>query len=340
MSALFGLIGLPNIGKSSIFNIITKNSNYSKIGNYPFCTIEPSSAHVNLIDKRLAAISKIMNSKKTVYRTMQFIDIAGLVKGASNGEGLGNKFLSHVQKADALCHVVRAFSNTDVSHIYGKIDPLHDIDLINTELILHDLEVIDNYLYSINRKLLNNASIDKTRRAFLLSIKNHLESGKLIRLYKYNNVDERLWIKELNLLSSKPTIYILNFDINTNQAELDTLAEKIRILDSAHIIYMNGINTDNEDFLNKFSIICDNLLKLQSFFTTSSKETRAWGIKINCDAQNAAKAIHSDISDKFIIAEVISYENFIKYKTLSKKRLEGKSYLMKDGDIVTFKFNR
>ena len=359
-----GIVGLPNVGKSTLFNSITKAG--AECANYPFCTIEPNIGVVAVPDERLDVLAKIYNSKKITPAVIEFVDIAGLVKGASNGEGLGNKFLSHIREVDSIVHVVRCFENSNVVHVDGNINPIRDIETINTELILADLETINKRLDK-SKKMLKAEKKYQIEIDLLEKIKNTLEIGVSARNLSYNEEEKEL-LKDIFLLTNKPIMYIANIsEEQLNNIEDDEYfkqlanyakKEKSEVIpicvkieeeissmvkeDKKEILEALGLEQSGLDTLIKKSY---NLLGLMSFLTAGETEVRAWTIKKGTKAPEAAGKIHSDIQRGFIKAEIISYEDFIKAGSMNEAkekglvRQEGKEYIMQEGDIVLFKFN-
>ncbi|WP_296114749.1 redox-regulated ATPase YchF [uncultured Anaerococcus sp.] len=361
-----GIVGLPNVGKSTLFNAITKAG--ALIANYPFATIDPNVGLVNVPDERLNVLAKMSNSKKIVPAVVEFYDIAGLVKGASKGEGLGNKFLSNIRETDAIVEVLRCFDDPNVTHVDGSVDPLRDIETINLELILSDLELIDKVLEK-KRKV---AKADKSARAevgLLEKIVKVLEEGKSARVLDLNEEDRKL-LKSYQLLSSKPIIYVCN--VNEEDAADDATGNEyvnmvrdfaksegseVTVVSAKIEQEISELETEEEreEFLEMIGltesgtdrVIRDSYktLNLISFLTTGEMETRAWTITRGTRAQNAAGKIHTDIARGFIMADVISYDDLVeagsivKAKEAGKLRMEGKDYIMQDGDVVEFKFN-
>ena len=356
-----GILGLPNVGKSTLFNAITKSSIPAE--NFPFCTIEPNLGIVNVPDKRLDSINNIVNSEKVVSTTMSFVDIAGLVKGASRGEGLGNAFLSNIREMNALAHVVRCFEDENITHVDGSIDPVRDAEIINLELIMSDLESVSKRIIKCEKLLKTNDKKNKVEHEILLKIKDELDKGRLINIENFDG-DEKIIIKRFQLLSSKPTFYIANVsDDGSSDNALNKLIEfanesgniviptsikieqEIAVLDDEERKeYLELMNMD-EPVLNKIIFKGYELLGLQTYFTAGPQEIRAWTIKNNSTAPNAAGVIHTDFERGFIKAEVISFEDYIECngesgsKEKGKLRLEGKEYIVKDGDVIHFKFN-
>ena len=356
-----GIIGLPNVGKSTLFNALTKSEIPAE--NFPFCTIDPNVGIVPLPDKRLDELNKIVNSEKIIPAVLDLVDIAGLVKGASDGEGLGNSFLSNIREMSALAHVVRCFEDENITHVDGSVDPRRDVEVINLELILADLESVTKRITRCEKLLKTNDKENKIHFDLLNKIKYELESGKLINLQEYE-VSEQKIIKQFQLLSSKPTFYIANIDDSEQAAknlkELESIAnelgssvipasikieQEISLLkDDEKLEYLELLNMD-EPVLNKIIFEGYKLLGLKTYFTAGPKEIRAWTIRDGYTAPNAAGVIHTDFERGFIKAEVIDFKDFIACngesgaKEKGRLRLEGKEYLVKDGDVIHFKFN-
>ena len=355
-----GILGLPNVGKSTLFNAITKSSIPAE--NFPFCTIEPNLGIVNVPDKRLDNIDNIVNSEKVIPTTMSFVDIAGLVKGASKGEGLGNAFLSNIREMNALLHVVRCFDDENVVHVDGAINPLKDVETINLELIFADLEVLEKRDQKLE-KLIRSGDVEaKKHKEIIQSLKGLMENGNLPKLENFD-IEEIKFIESMNLLSTKPMVLVANLsddDSKNNLSEIEAYAHTNNINIIPAIIkvehelatleeeeqeeYLELLGMD-EPVLNKIILAGYKLLNLETFFTSGPKESRAWTIRKNSLAPQAAGVIHTDFERGFIKAEVISYEDFINCggesgaKKDGKLRLEGKDYLVMDGDVIHFKFN-
>ncbi len=360
-----GIVGLPNVGKSTLFNSITKAG--AECANYPFCTIEPNVGMVTVPDERIDKLAEIYHPQKVTYATIEFVDIAGLVKGASKGEGLGNKFLSHIREVDSIVHVVRCFEDENIAHVDGSVDPIRDIETINLELCLADLETIEKRLERAKKSLKADKKF-QTEIDLLEKIKSGLESGIPARNIELND-DEKEIIKSSFLLTLKPILYVGNIseneienpESNPNLVKLEEYAKKesseviplcVKIEeelsgldkeDKAEMLEALGLSESGLDKLIKASY---KLLGLMSFLTAGEPEVRAWTIKKGTKAPNAAGKIHSDIERGFIRAEVISFEDLMKaggsMATAKEKgliRSEGKDYIMQDGDIVLFRFN-
>lgn len=361
-----GIVGLPNVGKSTLFNSLTQSG--AESANYPFCTIDPNIGIVAVPDERLNVLTKLYNSEKTTPAVIEFVDIAGLVKGASKGEGLGNKFLSHIREVDAIVHVVRCFEDTNIVHVDNSVNPLRDIETINLELIFSDLEVIEKRL----SKTIKAAKADKTlqKETDILNIlKQGLEDGKLARNINFSSEDDSLFAESLNLLTMKPVLYAANVSeediaddgknnkyvqqvkelakeegsevfvvcakIEEEMAELDFEEKKM---------FLNDLGADKSG-LDRLISASYKLLGLISYLTAGEKETRAWTIKNGTKAPQAAGKIHSDFERGFIRAEVTAYDDLIRLGGYNKAkeqglvRSEGKDYIVKDGDVILFRFN-
>jgi len=364
MGLTAGIIGLPNVGKSTLFNAITKSKVLS--ANYPFATIEPNVGVVEVKDERLDRIVEVVKPKSVVYTTFSFTDIAGLVKGASLGEGLGNQFLSHIREVDAICHVVRCFDDNDIIHVNGKVDPVDDIETINLELGYADLEVVEKRLPRIEKKAQLKTDKDAVNEWNVLNrIKEALGKGQAIRDLNFTE-EELAIIKPYNFLTLKPMIYVLNVsedDINIENKHVQAVKEYLKSSNDKYVVISAKIEEELSDlseeerqmFFEELGIKSSGLdqlvkeayalLNLQTFFTAGEKECRAWTFKKGMKAPECAGVIHSDFEKGFIRAEVTSYEDFVKYGSLQKAkeagkmRLEGKDYVFCDGDITFFRFN-
>lgn len=361
-----GIVGLPNVGKSTLFNAITKAG--ALIANYPFATIDPNVGLVNVPDQRLDVLAEMSESKKIVPAAIEFYDIAGLVKGASKGEGLGNQFLSNIRETDAIVEVLRCFDDPNVTHVDGSVDPIRDIETINLELIFADLEMIEKVLEK-RRKVARNDKDAAKEVAVLDKVKEVLEEGKSARILKLNDEEKKL-LRSYQLLSTKPIIYVCNVneedtandgDDNPYVAKVRDFATKenaeVSIVSAKIEQEISELDTDKEreDFLEMLGlsesgtdkVIKDSYktLNLISFLTTGEMETRAWTITNGTKAVDAAGKIHTDISRGFIKAEIVSYEDLVNSGSINAARekgllrMEGKDYIMKDGDVVNFKFN-
>ena len=364
MSLTAGIVGLPNVGKSTLFNAITKAG--AEMANYPFATIDPNVGMVEVPDKRLDRIQELIPAKKIVPTTFEFTDIAGIVKGASKGEGLGNKFLENIRQTDAIVHVVRAFDDDDITSVSGKVDPIEDIDTINLELVMADLDAVNKRLAKVQRAAKGRDKDALAELAVLNKIKPALEDGKSVRSLDFSD-DEKKIVKGLFLLTSKPVLYVANIaeddmaDPDANKY-MDQIKEHVKDdgevigvaaaaeeqiaemddADKADFLEMEGVT---EPGLNRLIRAAYKLLGLETFFTAGGPEPRAWTYRKGTKAPQAAGIIHSDFERGFIRAEVMSFEDLDQLgseaavKEAGKLRLEGKDYVMQDGDIVEFRFN-
>ncbi len=351
-----GIVGLPNVGKSTLFNALT-NSSKAQAENFPFCTIDPNLGIVPVIDERLDNLSNISNSKKKIYTTMTFVDIAGLVEGASKGEGLGNKFLSHIREVDAIIHMIRCFDSNDIQNVNSNVDPVRDLEIIQTEMKLADIESIQKRLDKKNKKNISNEQIKILETAL-----DYIDNDKNID--QIHNFFDKKEIEISGLLSVKPNLYVCNVDedniTNGNkytQNFINKFGEKNTIIISAEIEnQLNSLNEKEkinymemlgieETGIKKLSKKGYSLLNLETFFTSGPEESRAWTINKNCLAPKAAGKIHTDFEKGFIKVETVSYKEFVENKgwlnsrTNGKLRLEGKEYIVKDGDVLNFRFN-
>lgn len=366
MSLTAGIVGLPNVGKSTLFNAITKKNILA--ANYPFATIDPNVGVVVVPDERLDFLNNLYKPVSLVPTTFEFTDIAGLVKGASNGEGLGNKFLSHIREVDAIVEVVRCFEDKNIIHVENEVNPIRDIEIIEVELILADLEIIENRFNKIGKKAaLSNDKNVKKEAELLDKLKTALESNKTIRKLELDD-EEQKTIRAFNLLTAKPIIYMANVSeddllVGTNEY-VDKVKEYALNENSEVIVVCAKIESelselneeDKKQFLNELGVEksgLDKLIKatysllgLETFLTAGTDEVRAWTFKKGMKAPNCAGIIHNDFEKGFIKAEIMSYDDLVKYgneklvKEAGKMRLEGKEYLMKDGDICYFRFNK
>lgn len=357
-----GIVGLPNVGKSTLFNALTNAGIES--ANYPFCTIEPNVGVVPVPDEREQALAEIVNPERVLSATVDFMDIAGLVEGASKGEGLGNKFLANIRETDAIVQVVRCFENDDIVHVAGKVNPLADIEIINMELTLADMESLEKAAEK-QRKLGKSGNKEaQTKQALFERVLAEIEDGKLVRLVEMTD-DEKVMLRDLHLLTIKPMMYIAN--VNEDGFENNTMLDDVRALaveqgaivvpvcaeieaeiaeldddEKADFLQEMGLE---EPGLNRVIRAAYELLGLQTYFTAGVKEVRAWTVKKGATAPQAAGVIHTDFEKGFIRAEVTAYNDFIEYKgdsgakAAGKQRLEGKEYIVQDGDIMHFRFN-
>ena len=350
-----GIVGLPNVGKSTLFNALTASKN-AEAANFPFCTIDPNIGVVDVIDKRLDQLSNLSNSKKKIYTNITFVDIAGLVKGASKGEGLGNKFLSHIREVDAIVHLVRCFESDKITHVNSKIDPIEDLETIETEIILSDIDMIEKKLDKGKKKLLDEKEVKILEEKL-----KQLNEGNEITI---NNEEENKLLCNLGLLSSKPKIIVCNVDeesvakgnVFTEKVKNKYSKEKVIIICADIEDQIMGLdNNERETFMNEIGLDKTglnqlikegyDLLRLDTFFTSGPEESRAWTVKKNTLAPKAASVIHTDFEKNFIRAEAVTCEDFINYgsaekcKENGKLRIEGKDYIVNDGDVLYFRVN-
>ena len=362
MALSIGIVGLPNVGKSTLFNALLGKAQ-AAASNFPFCTIEPNVGIVPVPDERLDVLTKMESSAKTVPTAIQFVDIAGLVKGANEGQGLGNKFLSHIREVDAIIEVVRLFPDPNVIHVSGAISPKDDVETINTELLLADLQTMEKHVPKVEKESKTNPKL-KPVAAFCERVKQHLEQGTGVRNIVTTD-EEKIWLKDLQLMSAKPILYVANVDsaqladesavaplrsiATAEGADIVAIDAKIEseiaeLSPTEQVEYLKELGLD-EPGLNKVIRAGYKLLDLITFLTTGPDETRAWTIKTGTKAPQAAGVIHTDFERGFIRAEIVSYADLIaagsmkKASELGRVRQEGKEYVMQDGDITYFKFN-
>jgi len=350
-----GIVGLPNVGKSTLFNALTASKN-AEAANFPFCTIDPNIGIVDVVDERLDQLAKLSSSKKKIYTNITFVDIAGLVKGASKGEGLGNKFLSHIREVDAIIHLVRCFDSEKITHVNSKISPSSDLETIKTEIVLSDLDIVQKKLEKSKKKLLEDKEIKILEEKL-----NQLDKNQEVKI---NNEEENKFLSSIGLLSIKPKIIVCNVDEEnlskgnqyTEEVQNKYPNEKIIKICADIEDQLSGLDKNekeafmqdiglNKTGLNQLIKQGYDLLKLDTFFTSGPEESRAWTVRKNTIAPKAASVIHTDFEKNFIRAEAVSCEDFIKYgsaekcKENGKLRIEGKDYIVKDGDVLYFRVN-
>lgn len=366
MSLTCGIVGLPNVGKSTLFNCLT--SAEAESANYPFCTIDPNVGIVNVPDKRLDELSKIVHPERVVPASVTFVDIAGLVKGASEGEGLGNKFLSHIREANAICHMVRCFVDENVVHVEGRIDPLNDVGIIETELILKDSETVEKQLLKAEKNARGNDKLSQKLAPFYKSLLAHLNDGKLARSFDFNKSDEDFAraLYELHLITTKPVLFIANVSEEGLSSDNDhvknlrafaaergdevvTICAKIEselkdLGAEERVLFLHDLGLESAG-LDRVIQKAYAMLGLCTYFTAGVKEVRAWTFKKGALAPEAAGVIHTDFQRGFIKAEVIAFNDYVALngeagaKASGKMRTEGKEYVVKDGDVIHFRFN-
>ncbi len=364
MALKCGIVGLPNVGKSTLFNCLSNAKAQS--ANYPFCTIEPNVGTISVPDKRLEKLEQLARPQKVIPTTIEIVDIAGLVKGASKGEGLGNQFLANIKETDAIIHVLRCFDDGNVVHVDGSVDPVRDKEIIDTELQLKDLETIEKRINSLTRVIKSGDKDALKEHELATKIKTTLEEGKSVRTIDFDNEDLKI-VKSFQLITSKPVLYLCNVDeasVKDGNTYVEAVKEAVKNEDAEVLIIGAAIEADimeletyderqlflgelglEEVGVNRLIRSAYKLLNLETFFTVGEKEVRAWTIKRGTTAPQAAGVIHTDFEKGFIRAEVISYEDFVKYgseaavKEAGKFRIEGKEYMVQDGDIMHFRFN-
>jgi len=365
MALKCGIVGLPNVGKSTLFNCLSNAKAQS--ANFPFCTIEPNIGTITVPDPRLAELEKIVNPERVVPTTIEIVDIAGLVKGASKGEGLGNQFLGNIRETDAIIHVIRCFDDDNIVHVDGSVNPIRDKEVIDFELQLKDLETVEKRMAAIARQLKSGDKEVKKEAEILETFKKILEEGKSTRTYTPQTEEEEKIIKKLHLITSKPVLYLCNVDENSAKSGnhyVDLVKDAVKDENAEVLVIGTKIESEiaeletfeerkmfleeiglDEPGVNKLIRSAYKLLKLQTYFTAGVKEVRAWTVPIGATAPQAAGVIHTDFEKGFIRAEVIKYDDYIHYKSeaaikeAGKMGVEGKSYIVQDGDIMHFRFN-
>jgi ribosome-binding ATPase len=359
-----GIVGLPNVGKSTLFNAITASSQ-AAAENYPFCTIEPNTGIVPVPDTRMRDLSALVHPEREVPATIEFVDIAGLVKGAASGEGLGNQFLTHIREVDAIAHVVRCFEDDNIIHVDGSVNPKRDIEVIETELILKDLETLDKKSEGAQRKAKSDPKA-KTEMDFYARLREHMAQGRLARYFALQNDDEKMWMRDTFLLTSKPVLYVANTDEHgvANGNNYIDIVREIAAKEGAGVVpvcakvemelvelpeeermeFLHGLGL-KEPGLNAVVRAAYDLLGLQTYFTAGEKEVRAWTIRKGAKAPEAAGVIHTDFEKGFIRAEVMKFKDFIRLRSEAAVReagllrSEGREYVVEDGDVMHFRFN-
>jgi ribosome-binding ATPase len=360
-----GIVGLPNVGKSTLFNAITASSQ-AAAENFPFCTIEPNVGIVPVPDVRLKKLTSLIEPDKEIPTTIEFVDIAGLVKGAATGEGLGNQFLSHIREVDAIAHVVRAFEDSNVIHVDGSVNPTRDIEVIEAELILKDLDTLEKKQDGAQRKGKTGDVKAKAEADMYARLKDHMLAGRLARYFPRQNEEEKLWMREMHLLTDKPVLFVANTDekgVTEGNSHIDTIrtiakkegAAVVPICAKIEMEIAQLDESERELFLNELGLkeagldavvrVAYDLLGLQTYFTAGKKEVRAWTVRKGAKAPEAAGVIHTDFEKGFIRAEVMKYADLVRLgneaavKEAGLLRSEGKEYLVEDGDVMHFRFN-